>query len=147
MRVTMFCALAGVCLFAGGLRAETHGSAGSGGQKLLCVVPMVGAGTLDDPRRPMFTPGRSEAALAPAASSLGFAEAPRIQSFHAAISDDNASAIVEFVAHDPAAFKDIKASSEAKVFDRQKNRASDVQGILQKYKKDFRLEQFEQEAR
>lgn len=116
-------------------------------ERIICVVPFVGTGTMSDPHRPMFTPGRDSSQAGFGTPSLGFQGAPQILSFHADVSDDKTLAIVEFVAQDRAAFKSILASNQAKVFDRQKIKASDLENELRKYKKTFRLDQFEESAR
>ncbi len=69
--------LAGVCLL------TTLGFSGprSGGalyERIICVVPMVGAGTLDDPKRPMFAPVAEQHPSAEPKKSKGFADPPAI---------------------------------------------------------------------
>ena len=68
-------------------------------QRVLCVVPMVGAGTPADPRRPKYAPWPP----APATSRTA------IIGFSHQVSDDGKLALVEFVAQDRQAFAAIFA--------------------------------------
>jgi hypothetical protein len=63
------------------------------GEHLIAVVPMVGSGTIDDPKRPMFAPAMKDIATAAANG-----HAPMILQSHFVVADDGVSAIVEFVA-------------------------------------------------
>ena len=58
-------------------------------ERLLCIVPMVGKGTWDDPKRPMFAPSPSE---------MNPSDRSGIVSWHFEPSDDGTLALVEFVA-------------------------------------------------
>jgi len=61
-------------------------------ERVLLVVPMVGAGTYSDPRRPLFAPAPGER------------RTPNgIHSFSYEVSDDGKFALVEFVALDRSA--------------------------------------------
>ncbi len=95
--------LVGVCLLTG-----TCLSAPSAGgpiyQRVICVVPMVGSGTLADPKRPLFSPVAGEQPSIVLKKSKGFTDAPVIVGYHSVLSDDGQRAIVEFVARDRAAF-------------------------------------------
>ena len=75
-------------------------------ERLICIVPMVGKGTDDDPRRPKYVP---VAAAATAGEKSSDAPAVRagIIAFHAIASDDGQYAWVEFVAVERAAFAGI----------------------------------------
>jgi hypothetical protein len=68
-------------------------------ERLLCVVPMVGSGTADDPRRPMFAP------LPPGPYEKRSRDG--IIAFTSEESDDGRYALVEFVARDRAGLKPI----------------------------------------
>ncbi|MBM3749375.1 MAG: hypothetical protein FJW34_26745 [Acidobacteria bacterium] len=100
-------------------------------ERLICVVPIVGKGTPDDPRRPLFAPlpGKS-----PAADGI------IAYSFQA--SDDGRFALVEFVARDRAGFKDILEDRrpEVKVFVKGVARRQDIEAEFRKHKKDFDLD-------
>lgn len=88
-----------------------------GYERLVAVVPMVGSGTYEDPRRPAYVPdyllrsresqfqGRSEAEVSPIAQALARGEIPKaIVGFHYELSDDEQFALVEFQATDRSAF-------------------------------------------
>ena len=68
------------------------------------VLPLVGTGTITDPKRPMFAPLPSAVSPASRTGILGY-------SFQ--LSDDGQFALVEFVAAQRSAFKDILAGDPA----------------------------------
>ncbi len=102
-------------------------------ERLICVVPMVGSGTAQDPRRPLYAPVRG-ATLA-GEGIIGYA---------AQISDDGKSAVVEFVARDRSAFEQILNENRAdvKVFVKGRAKKADIERELRQYKKDFNLDTF-----
>jgi len=105
-------------------------------ERIICVVPMVGAGTAADPRRPLYAPlPQRGSGAAPASGIVAFA-------FQA--SDDGRFALVEFVARDPAAFKSILEDRRAdvKVFEKGKDRREDIENEFRKYKQRFDLDRF-----
>jgi hypothetical protein len=118
-------------------------------ERIYCVVPMVGSGSYDDPRRPAFAPVPS--GQNPQTASTGISTdltsqtdqpAPAgILAYSYQASDDGQYALVEFVARDRAAFKDILASATQgnKVFERSKNSLTEIQQEFRKYKKNFNL--------
>jgi hypothetical protein len=57
-------------------------------------------------------------------------------------SDDHQSAIVEFVAADRAAFKEILADPGIQVFERGASSTARIQSTFQQYRKDFNLRYF-----
>jgi hypothetical protein len=79
-------------------------------ERVVAIVPMIGTGTEDDPRRPMFAPLAAEMA-APADDkealgvkpTVGVKPAGRIIAYTCKPSDDGRFALVEFVATDRAA--------------------------------------------
>jgi hypothetical protein len=104
-------------------------------ERILCIVPMVGSGSYDDPRRPAFAPSPS--------NSNEAKDSEGILGYSYQISDDGQSALVEFVARNRAAFKEILEASKSqgfKVFEKGKQRRSDILSEFRKYKKDFNLE-------
>jgi hypothetical protein len=107
-------------------------------ERLLCIVPMVGGGTPEDPLRPMF---------APLPETTGEGEAPRggIIAFTAVASDDGQYALVEFVARDRSAFAPILEArrSGVRVFEKGKARRADILAEFRKHKRDFDLDRFE----
>lgn len=106
---------------------------------------MIGKGTPDDPRRPMFVPiagERTEAAKAavrPDEDQLpdlgiiasGFQE-----------SDDGKFAIVEFVARSRAAFKEIVESKDpdVKVYRKERMEKTELSNEIKRFKKDFDID-------
>jgi hypothetical protein len=102
-------------------------------ERLLCVVPMVGTGEDRDPRRPMYTP------------VLEDGEAPSregIIAWVAQVSDDGNFALVEFVAYDRNAFKDILKDKQVKAFRRGRTRRADIEREFRRYKRGFDLDNF-----
>ncbi len=136
--------LLGVCLFATLSFSAPHSASGPMFQRVICIVPMVGAGTLDDPRRPLFSPVAGEQPSLVLKKSKGFAEAPVILGFHSVLSDDGKSAIVEFVARDRAAFKPFLQGNQSavQVFEPGKVAPDRLLNELQKVKKNFDLTAF-----
>jgi len=104
-------------------------------ERVICVVPMIGAGTMEDPRRPMYAPKPGDKA-----------DANGIIAFTYQLSDDGKSAIVEFVARDRAALepilKDKDARFDVKVFERGKGHRDLMRREFQKHKRDFDPDQF-----
>ncbi len=136
--------LLGVCLLAGVSFSAPHSASGPIYQRVICVVPMVGAGTLSDPKRPMFAPVAGEQPSVVLKKSKGFADAPVIVGYHSVLSDDGNNAIVEFVARDRAAFKPLleKTGASVQVFQAGQLSPNDLVNALQKVKKNFDLTSF-----
>ena len=147
MRRALVYAVVGVCLLVNFSWAGPPNRAGSGAayQRIICVVPLIGAGTLDDPKRPLFTPVAGRTSTDPELSSLpvskGFKEPPAIVAYQSLVSDDGQSAIVEYVARDRATFGPLLTNNSIKIFDRQTTKAADLIRELRKFKKDFNLRQ------
>ena len=105
-------------------------------ERVLCVVPMVGSGTPDDPRRPQYAPLPSSSAAPPAADG--------IIAFTFQVSDDGNLALAEFVALNRDAFRDLLADTNPniKVFFKGKDKRSDIEAEFKKHKKDIDLNSF-----
>lgn len=105
-------------------------------ERLLLVVPFVGSGTPADPRRPLYAPLPPTPGAPPASGG--------IVAFAFQESDDGRFALVEVVARDRAAFKEILTGnrSDVKVFQKGKVNQDDVVKEFRKYKKDFDFERF-----
>ena len=99
-------------------------------ERVMAVVPMAGAGTAADPRRPLHAPVK--------------ADPNGIVSFSYQVSDDGRFAIVEFVALNRAALAPILAPNQpnVKAFEKEKATKSELEAEFRKYKKDFDLEKF-----
>jgi len=104
-------------------------------ERLIALVPFVGKGTMEDPRRPMFAPRPGE--VDPGSRS-------GIIAFHFIPSDDGTMAIVELIARDRAAFAPILASnvSGAVFFVRGRDNRAAIVAALKKVRKDFDLDSF-----
>lgn len=118
--------------------------------RILCVVPMIGKGTWDDPRRPMFTPTRSERSqreslllIAPRNEKIA-ALNTEIVGYRYEVSDDGRFALVEFQARSARAFDHILARKDAgiKIFQPGRSRREEVEAEFRKHKKDFDWKRF-----
>lgn len=103
-------------------------------ERALCVVPMVGSGTPDDPHRPAYAPLPPPLGTPPTRDG--------IVAFTYQMSDDGQSALVEFVAYDRQAFKDLLADSNIRVFIKGKDKRKDIEKEFRKYKKDISWNSF-----
>ena len=104
--------------------------------RLLCVMPLTGKGTLDDPRRPLHAPVPALPGTPPSRNG--------ILAYTFEISDDGQFALVEFVAQNRAAFRDILAETNpnVKIFEKGKGKRDDVEKEFKKHKKTFDLQRF-----
>jgi hypothetical protein len=107
-------------------------------ERLICVVPMIGAGTAADPRRPMFVP------LPETQTEQSDHSTPAIVAFSSVVSDNGQYAVVEFVARDRSAFRAILSEKRAdvRVFEKGKARKTDIDTEVRKFKADFDLDNF-----
>ena len=115
------------------------------------VVPLVGKGSKDDPKRPMFSPSRGEqkARADKAKASKGNPNAriddgdtPAVLGFTMVLTDDKKSAIVEFVGLNSQSMTSITHSNEKGVitFEQGKANKNDIEKEFQKYKAGFTLD-------
>jgi hypothetical protein len=104
--------------------------------RVWAVVPLIGKGTSDDPRRPMFAPSPAEKAV-----SLKTSSHSGVVSYTMQISDDGKSALVEFVGPTPADLKFIVNSTApgVKAFERGVATKAEIEAEFQKYKVGFTL--------
>jgi hypothetical protein len=94
-------------------------------ERIIAVVPVVGAGTYEDPRRPMFAPSGKESV-------------PGLISWSWQASDDGKFAIVEFVAGSKEALRPIASDARVlKAFEKGKAKVEDVEKELRRYRKDY----------
>jgi len=151
--------------------AQQRADGRAGYERLLAVVPMVGAGTFEDPTRPAYVPDylvegqrrKPGAAPSPLAEAQATGEVPRaIVGFRYELSDDGQFALVEFEASHRAAFqpllqaaRTLQAARESganrnaldggydlKVFEIGKAKASDIEQEFRKHKQGFSSEAF-----
>ncbi|MCX6622803.1 MAG: hypothetical protein NTY38_17405 [Acidobacteria bacterium] len=102
-------------------------------ERLVAIVPMTGAGTFNDPRRPMYAP------------IPGTESSKRLIGFSFMVSDDGKSALVEFVARDRSAFADIltnRQQSVANIWQKHEATKDDVEKEFRKLRKDFDINSF-----
>jgi hypothetical protein len=128
------------CLFSGQIRgAPPRTNPLEAGEHLIAVVPMVGLGTIDNPKRPMFALAGKDIAAA-----IANHQSPAISQSHFVMADDGVSAIVEFVAPNRVAFKPILAAAAGtiKVYDPTQISVAALNAALQKIKSGFNLYQF-----
>lgn len=97
-------------------------------ERIIAVVPMIGAGTYADPKRPLFTP-------APEDKQSG------IVAFSYVLSDDGKSAIVEIAARDAKALTPLLQSgrNDVLIFRKGKDRKEDIERELKRFKSDLTL--------
>ncbi len=102
-------------------------------ERVFAIVPMVGAGTMDDPKRPLYAPAPHSQSPAAHAGILGY---------HFEISDDGMRALVEFVAKDRSAFKALLADSTVTPFVRGQQDLARIVAAFLALKKDFNINTF-----
>lgn len=118
--------------------------------KVWAIVPIVGKGTEDDPRRPMFVPSPAELREKSEEAARQFRstgkkpepETPVFLSYVMQLSDDKQSALVEFTGISPKAMAAITSSttSGVKIFERGKTSKAEIEAEFGRYKRDFNLE-------
>lgn len=95
-------------------------------ERIIAVVPIVGAGTYEDPKRPLFAPSKNERSES------------AIESFSWQPSDDGKYAIVEFVARDRQAFKHILSDARVlKTIERSSSKKDQDTRDLKQFRKDW----------
>jgi hypothetical protein len=101
---------------------------------VICVAPLIGAGTADDPRRPQYAPWSRAATAAPKSplptDIIGFTQVP---------TDDGKFAIVKFRGARPRTFQAIFADATVTSFEKGVVGKTAIETALQKLKKDFDL--------
>ncbi len=98
--------LAALSVFAASLFAQRNVSPDNMYHRVYAVVPMVGAGTPADPRRPMLVP-------IPVPSQIKATARPDLLGFQMQPSDDGKFALVEFVFQNPVAYHNFLAKAVA----------------------------------
>ncbi len=98
--------------------------------RVIAVVPLVGKGTADDPKRPQYAP------WPPSHDPDG------ILAFTFEPTDDGQKAVVEFVARNRAAFQQILNDKTVTVFEKGKAAKADIEGALKPLRKDFDMDRF-----
>ena len=98
--------------------------------RVICVVPMVGKGTTDDPRRPQYAPW-------PAAQDPN-----GITGFFFQPSDDGSLAIVEFVSRNRTALLRMLNDKTIKTFEEARQSKASIEAAVKPFRKDFDLSKF-----
>ena len=100
-------------------------------ERVIAIVPLTGAGTYADPKRPLFTPRPGE-------------NAPDIVSFRYELTDDSKFAILELTARNSRGLQPLLGanSPDIKVFRKGKDKKDDIERELKKVKKDIDLTSF-----
>jgi hypothetical protein len=112
--------------------------------RILCVTPLIGSGTATDPVRPKYAPWPLPAQQNPAHALIGPAAQNQagIMAFSYVPSDDGRFAIVEFVARSRSAFQPIFADTTIQVFEIGRVTRPAIEAAVQRYRRNFNLEQF-----
>jgi hypothetical protein len=98
--------------------------------RVICVVPLVGSGTAEDPKRPKYAP-------------LPDAQVPNdIIGFTYLPTDDGASAVVEFVARTRAGLQFLFDDQSIKPFELGRVAKDDIESAIRQQRKDFDLNKF-----
>ncbi len=133
LKQRLACALLGVTGTAGIAAGQAVG-AHNQGERTLMIVPMVGAGTYEDPRRPLVMP-RTGSGMPAGVLAIRFEE-----------SDDGKFALVEVVAVDRkslnAAVAPVASRSDVRRFDKGSARKVDIEEEFRARKKNFDLDRF-----
>ena len=118
-------------------------------ERVYCVVPMVGAGTYEDPRRPKYAPA-GPLHIVPSSAEAGRPgdEKPQperkgILGFSFVVSEDGQFALGEFVAATKADLKEILADPDVKSFVKGKTRRLDIETEFRRFKADINLDRLE----
>lgn len=96
--------------------------------RVIGVVPLVGAGTPADPKRPQYAPLVSD----PNA----------IAAFYFEPTDDGNSAVVEFVAQNRSAFAALLANRALTLFEKGRVPKAQIETAIRRARKDFDLDKF-----
>jgi hypothetical protein len=97
------------------------------GERIIAVVPMIGSGRLNDPKRPLFAPLPSE-----------MRKPGGIQEFSYELTDDGKHAIVELVANDREALATLLRDTRiVKAFEKGKHRRDEIERELRPFKSRF----------
>src|SRR5258708_16110130 len=103
--------------------------------RIICVVPIIGNGTPNDPKRPQYVqwPPPASAQLRARSTILAFSQQ---------VSDDGRFALLELVARDRSAFQSILNDRQVKECIKGMDNKDDIEKELKKFKKDFDLNKF-----
>ena len=150
MRSLLVRAAVGVCLWSSVGFSQSRSNVSAGHHRILCVVPMTGAGTVQDPRRPLWTPVAAQLHGRPKPNPLGGYQATvddSLLSYQSVLTDDGQSAIVMFTVSGQAAAAALRNQQGIFVlFDSQSSKAVEILPVLRRFKRDFNLQMLLQEG-
>jgi hypothetical protein len=123
-----------LCILAASVFSQQRVDSGNLYHRILAVLPMVGTGTWDDPKRPMFVPPPSQMST----------DRSGILAFQFQLSDDGKFALVELVTANKAAFSPILTAAvpNVKVFEVGKDSRAAIETEFKKYKVNFTFDSF-----
>ena len=111
--------------------------------RIVCVTPLTGSGSATDPVRPKYAPWPMPIQQVGAPTpNPAIPSQPGIIAFSFVLSDDGQSAIVEFVAKSRSAFNAIFNDSSIQTFEKGTVTKAAIEAAIQKYRKNFNLDQF-----
>ncbi len=103
--------------------------------RIYAAVPMTGAGTYADPKRPLFTPAQ-----------MSSTNRTGLIAWHYETSDDGKVALVELVFASKAAmtgaFSTLQVVPLLQSFQKGKDNGEDIERAFRGFKRDFKLEEF-----
>src|SRR5438132_1096954 len=97
-------------------------------ERVIAVVPLIGKGTLTDPKRPMYAPAPHEINPVSRTGIIGFKHV---------VSDDGHFALVEFTARTRAGLQPILNDRSIQSFLKGRDKRQDMEIVLKRFKKDF----------
>ena len=124
-----------LCGAASELPAQPRVDARNRYERIMAIVPFVGQGTFTDPKRPMYAP-------TPAQIQLAKTSGRGIIAFTYVASDDSTRALVEYVARDPTAFRQILADATIATFLKGRDPRAAVEAAFLQHKKNFNFALF-----
>jgi hypothetical protein len=133
LRCFVICALSTAICFGQHAVDPTQGL-----HRLICLVPLIGTGTVGDPIRPEYVPAPGAPPSRAGVIAWSFQR-----------TDDGKMAIVHFVAADRKALQIIHADKrpEVRVFEVGKATRAEIETEMRKYKADFNLDTLQVVAR
>jgi hypothetical protein len=121
---------AGLLILAAATPAQRRVDPRNAYQRIICIVPLVGNGTADDPKRPQYAP-------------WPVSQDPKgIIAYYFLPSDEGKTAIVEFVARDRAAFQPLLNDANVRVFEKGRTPRKDLAPALKQFRKDLDFDKF-----
>jgi hypothetical protein len=133
----------GLCVAAAPICAQQRVDPKNLYHRIICVTPLTGSGTAADPVRPKYAPWPLPAQeIRTQNTAPAMPNHTGIIAFTYLPSDDGKSAIVEFVARERSAFQAIFNDTSLQIFEKGKVPKATIEAALQKYRKNFNLDQF-----